>query len=129
MNVPDDLFEEIENAASSRYVKGEYLRLSTQKWLLDWINKVKTLFNQQAINKVTDPEEGKITGLKFGDLVENYHANETNPHRTGIFIKYVRGYGRDTLRLTDGHGDFWNLLNDKHAKTVKIGSVIKPGVL
>ncbi len=60
------------------------------------------------------------TRFKFGDIVENYWASESNPHRKGIVVRVTS----KILHLTDGKGDFWSLIKDKTSKTKIIGSAL-----
>lgn len=60
-------------------------------------------------------EGGSI--VKFGDIIVNHHAGENNPHRTGIF---VRNNGKH-IQLTDGKGDFWNVIHDKDSQSEVVG--------
>jgi hypothetical protein len=65
--------------------------------------------------------QGKLTGLKFGDIVENHWASEHNPHRIGVFIRYKK----EVILITDMKGDFWETYNDKSSKNVKIGNIFE----
>lgn len=64
----------------------------------------------------------KLTSVKFGDVVENHYASESNPRRFGVFIRHIDS----NLQLTDMNGGFWRLTNDSESKTVVIGSILKP---
>lgn len=71
------------------------------------------------IGTTKEPDECKIKGLKFGDIVENHHASKNNPQRISIFISY---YG-NAIRVTNGYGDYWQLINDSESKLAKAGSI------
>lgn len=49
---------------------------------------------------------------KFGDVIENGHASEENPHRFGFVIEV----NVKTIQLTDGDGAFWKLIFDPTSK-------------
>lgn len=49
--------------------------------------------------------------LKFGDIIENGHASERNPHRIGIVVK-ARAH---SINCTDKK-DFWDLVFDRESK-------------
>ena len=53
------------------------------------------------------------SNLRFGVIVENLWASENNPHRYGIFVKHKKG----KITLTNGNGDFWDLVHDKKSRT------------
>jgi hypothetical protein len=66
----------------------------------------------------------KIKGLKFGDIVVNHWAADTNPQRIGIFVRYRGQYRKNVVELTDMKGTFWCVIHDKESKFEKKGSVI-----
>jgi len=61
-------------------------------------------------------KQGKIKGLKFGDIIINYWASEDNPHRRGIFVRYKK----NLIQCTDGKGDFWKTTHDGKSKFRKV---------
>ncbi len=67
---------------------------------------------------------GKIENAKFGDIIENEWASETNPRRVGIYIGKKSNYLK-TISLTDGNGDVWNLINDDSSRSVVIGNAFE----
>ena len=54
---------------------------------------------------------GPETRLRFGDRVTNTVAGDKNPHKHGIFVRYVVTKGRMNrgtwAECTDGDGIFW----------------------
>lgn len=58
--------------------------------------------------------------LKFGDIIENGHASERNPHKFGIVVK-ARGH---SINCTDGAGGFWDLCFDYSTKIKIHGNAI-----
>jgi hypothetical protein len=63
--------------------------------------------------------------LKFGDIIDNGYASETNPFKYGIVI-YSRGTKQGGIRLTNGRGEFWTV--DPHDRITKVGSVWKEAI-
>lgn len=70
-------------------------------------------------------EQGKISGLKFGDIVVNHWAGENNPNRTGVFVRRKK----ETIEVTNMKGKFWYPVNDRRAKLEKVGSIFNKGGL
>jgi hypothetical protein len=58
--------------------------------------------------------------LKFGDIIDNGYASDTNPTKYGIVI-YSRSARNGGIRLTNGRGKYWTV--DPHDRIVKVGSV------
>lgn len=50
--------------------------------------------------------------LKFGDIIENGWASKDNPRRIGIVVK-ARAH---SINVTDGNGDFWDLVFDASSR-------------
>lgn len=64
-------------------------------------------------------QKGKVTA-KFGDTIINHWASENNPHRKGICVRMIsRG-----IQVTDGNGEFWELVNDAESKTEVIPAAL-----
>jgi len=59
--------------------------------------------------------------FKFGDIVENGWAGETNPHKRGVFVRRYE----DCIQCTDMKGDFWKSLLGKEHKLKVVGNIIK----
>lgn len=59
--------------------------------------------------------------LKFGDIVINGWAGDENPRRKGIVVEMEER----KVRLTDGKGNYWWLINDDGAKFVIIGNALR----
>jgi hypothetical protein len=61
--------------------------------------------------------------MEFLDIIENGWAGDRNPRKKGIFI---RNKGR-TIQLTNGKGDFWELMNDpeSRSKYYVIGNLLR----
>jgi len=68
-----------------------------------------------------DDVEWLMYNLKFGDIVENFHASLDNPHRVGVFVKKKD----KTILVSDMKGDFWEILFDGESKIKFIGTVLK----
>lgn len=66
---------------------------------------------------------------KFGDIVENFWAADSNLTRRGIVIRTGNRTGRFNrdayIELTDGKGLFWQLCGDKESRErqVKVGTI------
>lgn len=58
--------------------------------------------------------------LKFGDIIENGWASESNPNKFGILVK-ARGH---SINCTDGAGRFWDLVFDAGTKIKIHGNVL-----
>lgn len=59
--------------------------------------------------------------MKFGDIVINHWASESNPTRIGCYIrKSDLGF-----EMTDCKGQFWVFVDSKDAKLEIVGSVLK----
>ena len=80
-------------------------------------------FLRASGHDVTDaPIDEGHTEMKFGDIVENGWASESNPQRIGIYIRDERG-GKEAL-FTDGRGNFWQTgVNDNSKLSIK-GSIL-----
>lgn len=68
---------------------------------------------------------------KFGDIVTNDWAGETNPHKQGIVVRIKRVTGRlnpgTWVECTDGKGAFWELPANPEKLHV-IGTVLRTNV-
>ncbi|TQX91262.1 hypothetical protein EQW76_00535 [Rhizobium sp. rho-13.1] len=75
-------------------------------------------------------EKKPITGLKFGDIVENAYASDSNPTKRGVYIR--DGY-RPRGQINAGkfyefrseNGKFWQFMASSDGLT-KIGSIFEP---
>jgi hypothetical protein len=63
--------------------------------------------------------EGKIN-VRFGEIYVNQYALIDSPGRVGIVVRQKR----DTIEFTDGHGSFWEIINDQESKFEKVGEVV-----
>ena len=57
--------------------------------------------------------------FQFGDIIENGWAGEKNPTRISIFV----GHKKNTIEVTDGKGDFWEIYHNKENRNTRIGSI------
>ncbi len=57
--------------------------------------------------------------FRFGDIIDNGWAGERNPIKVGIFVRHKK----ETIELTDGKGEFWEVYHDKDHRNVRIGSI------
>lgn len=55
--------------------------------------------------------------LKFGDIIDNGYASDTNPHKYGIVVNATS----KQIKVTNGKGTFW--IVDNHDRITKLGSV------
>lgn len=68
-----------------------------------------------------------LTGLTFGDIIENEWASPRNPIRFGIFVRHCTVQRSPCLELTDGKGYFWRIFNNADSRNVDAGiSVMTP---
>lgn len=58
--------------------------------------------------------------LRFGDIIENELASKNNPRRIGIIVK-ARAH---SINITDGNGNFWDLVFDAQSKIKIHGNVL-----
>lgn len=59
--------------------------------------------------------------FRFGDIIENEWASETNPIRRGVFVRYTQR--RRCIELTDMDGKFWEIGIDGDLAPAKIKRV------
>lgn len=63
--------------------------------------------------------------FKFGDIVENGWASDTNPTKRGFVVRVGNRRGRMNagpfVEMTDGKGAFWECPISKDHKLTKVG--------
>ena len=64
--------------------------------------------------------------VKFGDFVINHWASERNPTRIGVFVKFKKVGGNNSIECTDMKGKFWTPALDYHAKLEILENIVKP---
>lgn len=69
-------------------------------------------------------EPGKLTKVKFLDIIRNHHASTDNPRREGIVIRKKK----NTIELTDGRGKFWETYNDSGSRLEILGNLLESQV-
>jgi hypothetical protein len=65
--------------------------------------------------------------FKFGDIVENGWASDSNPTKRGFVVRMGHRSGRMNagpyVEMTDGNGKFWECPITKDHKLTKVGRV------
>lgn len=67
--------------------------------------------------------------LRFGDVVENFHASEDNPQRKGVFVTCCRYTSRRCMKFTDTKGKFWHIPISSQIRVKKYGNIINSELL